>query len=161
MVKRALDGFYSCIYFWAKNLVLFPKASVRLFKKYFAQIFRHSLSLYEELGKAGGHEPPLFLLPCHILAFFSSGSHEPPLFPLPFHHIWLFRAKLLFYMVYLDPLKCDFKNPVMSRKKAQLKPFFQFYLRLIVILCVEFWKCFTMQFLTNFTEYCILKYHKV
>ena len=31
----------------------------------------------DERGKAGGHEPPLFPLPCHILAFFSSGSHEP------------------------------------------------------------------------------------
>ena len=52
--------------------------------------------LYTERGKAGGHEPPLFPLPCHILAFFSFGSHEPPLFLLPYHHIWLFRAKLLF-----------------------------------------------------------------
>ena len=41
---------------------------------------------YKERGKAGGHEPPLFPLPCHILAFFSSGSHEPPLFPLSYHH---------------------------------------------------------------------------
>ena len=49
-----------------------------------------------ERGKAGSHEPPLFPLPYHILAFFFSGSHEPPLFPLPYHHIWLFRAKLLF-----------------------------------------------------------------
>ena len=40
-----------------------------------------------EEGKAGGHEPPLFPLLGHILAFFSSGSHEPPLFPLPGHHI--------------------------------------------------------------------------
>ena len=43
--------------------------------------------LQEEQGKAGGHEPPLFPLPGHILAFFSSGSHEPPLYPLPYHHI--------------------------------------------------------------------------
>ena len=35
-----------------------------------------------ERGKAGGHKPPLFPLPGHILAFFSSGSHEPPLYPL-------------------------------------------------------------------------------
>ena len=52
--------------------------------------------LFSKWGKAGGHEPPLFPLPCHILAFFSSGSHEPPLFPLPYHHIWLFRAKHFF-----------------------------------------------------------------
>ena len=26
--------------------------------------------LHDERGKAGGHEPPLFPLPCHILAFF-------------------------------------------------------------------------------------------
>ena len=50
----------------------------------------------DERGKAGGHEPPLFPLPGHILAFFSSGSHEPSLFPLPYHHIGLFRAKLPF-----------------------------------------------------------------
>ena len=31
----------------------------------------------EERGMACSHEPPLFPLPCHILAFFSSGSHEP------------------------------------------------------------------------------------
>ena len=61
-------------------------------------------------GKAGGHEPPLFPLPCHILAFLSSGSYEPPLFPLQCHHIWLFRAKLLFKMVYLESLKCDFQK---------------------------------------------------
>ena len=41
----------------------------------------------EERGKAGGHEPPLFPLPLHILAFFSSCSHEPPLFPLPYHKV--------------------------------------------------------------------------
>ena len=35
-----------------------------------------------EQGKAGGHEPPLFPLPCHILAFLSSGNPEPPLFSL-------------------------------------------------------------------------------
>ena len=29
-----------------------------------------------ERGKTGGHEPTLFPLPSHILAFFSSGSHE-------------------------------------------------------------------------------------
>ena len=40
-----------------------------------------------EQGKAGGHEPPLFPLPCRILAFFTSGSHEPPLFPLPCHFL--------------------------------------------------------------------------
>ena len=38
---------------------------------------------YNERGKAGGHEPPLFPLPFHTLAFLSSGSHEPPLFTLP------------------------------------------------------------------------------
>ena len=102
--------FIVVIYFWAKNLVLFPKASVRLFKKYFVQIFHHLLSLYEERGKAGGHEPPLFPLPWYTLAFFSFGSHEPPLFPLLYHYIWLFRAKLLFYMVYLGPLQGDFKK---------------------------------------------------
>ena len=33
----------------------------------------------DERGKAGGHEPPLFPLPYHILAFFFSAamSHEP------------------------------------------------------------------------------------
>ena len=30
----------------------------------------------EERGMACSHEPPLFPLPCHILAFFSSGSYE-------------------------------------------------------------------------------------
>jgi len=35
-----------------------------------------------ERGKAGGHEPPPFPLPCHILAFFSSDGHAPPLFRL-------------------------------------------------------------------------------
>ena len=49
--------------------------------------------------RQGGHEPPLFPLPGHILAFFSFGSHEPPLFPLRYHHIWLFRVKLIFLMV--------------------------------------------------------------
>ena len=49
-----------------------------------------------ERGRADGHEPPLFPLLCHILAFFSSGSHESALFPLPGHHIGLFLAKLLF-----------------------------------------------------------------
>ena len=42
-----------------------------------------------EQGKAGGHEPPLFPLPGHILAFFSSGSHELPLFPLSWRS-WIF-----------------------------------------------------------------------
>ena len=31
----------------------------------------------------------------------------------------------------------------------------------INILCVEFLNCFTIKCLTNLTEYCILKYHKV
>ena len=31
----------------------------------------------------------------------------------------------------------------------------------INILCVEFLNCLTMKFLTNLTEYCTLKYHKV
>ena len=52
------------------------------------------------------------------------------------------------------------KKPAASLKKAQLKPFFQLYLWLISC-CVEFLNCFTMKFLTNLTEYCILKYHKV
>ena len=52
------------------------------------------------------------------------------------------------------------KNPAASRKKEQLKPFFQFYLRLI--FCVlNSYNCFTMKFLTNLSDYCILKYHKV
>ena len=47
-------------------------------KVYFKQI---CMRLYrwhwDERGKAGGHEPPLFPLPCHTLAFLSSGSYEP------------------------------------------------------------------------------------
>ena len=35
-----------------------------------------------ERGKAVGHEPPLFPLPCHILAFLSSGSLGPQPFGL-------------------------------------------------------------------------------
>ena len=38
------------------------------------------------------------------------GGHEPLLFPLPYHHIWLFQAKLFFYLIYLMPLKCDFQK---------------------------------------------------
>ena len=48
-------------------------------------------------GKAGGHEPLLFPLSCHKLAFFSSGSHKSPLFPLPVHHIWLFLGQNYFF----------------------------------------------------------------
>ena len=43
-------------------------------------IWEESGRWYEERGKAGGHEPPLFPLPGHILAFFSSGNHEPHYF---------------------------------------------------------------------------------
>ena len=75
----------------------------------FARILVWSF-LSEKRGKVGGHEPPLLPLPWHILAFFTSGSREPPLFPLPYHDIWLFRAKLLLYMVYLGPLQGDFKK---------------------------------------------------
>ena len=42
--------------------------------------------------KAGGHEPPLFPLPCHILAFLSFGSYGPPLLTL--------QGKTTFKMVY-------------------------------------------------------------
>ena len=108
----------------------------------------------------GGQEPPLFPLPCYILAFFSSGSHEPPLFPLPYHHIWLFRAKLLFEMVYLGPLKCDFWKSSRVTQKSTTQTIFSILLK-IDILWVEFLNCFTRKFLTNLIEYCILKYHKV
>ena len=114
----------------------------------------------DERGKSGGHEPPLFPLPCHILAFLSSGSHEPPLFPLPYHHIWLFRAKLLFWMVYLGPLKCDFWKSSRVTQKSTTQTIFSILLK-IDILWVEFLNCFTRKFLTNLIEYCILKYHKV
>ena len=46
----------------------------------------------------------------HICFFFSSGSHDPPLFPLLYHHIFLFRTKLLFEIIYLGPLNCDFQG---------------------------------------------------
>ena len=37
-----------------------------------------------ERGKAGGHKPQHFPLPCHILTFFSSGgSHEPQPYGIP------------------------------------------------------------------------------
>ena len=86
-----------------------------------------------------------------------AGGHEPPLFPLPYHHIWLFRAKLLFWMVYLWPLKCDFKKSSRVTQSSTTQTFFSIKVN---ILCVEFLNCFTMKFLTNLTEYCILKYHK-
>ena len=75
---------------WRKSLYL-----PFLYKQKTCKLITYFLWVWRA-GKAGGHEPPLFPLPGHILAFSSSGSHEPPLYPLPYHHIWLFRAKLLF-----------------------------------------------------------------
>ena len=86
-----------------------------------------------ERGKAGGHEPPLFPLQYHILAFFSSGSNEP--------------------------LKCDFKKSSRVTLKSTTQTIASILLK-INILCVEFFNCFTKKVLTNLTEYCMLKYHK-
>ena len=56
-------------------------------------------------------------------------------------------------------LNVIFENPAASCKKAQLMNHFFNSTYLINILCVEFFNCFTMKFLANLTEYCILKYH--
>ena len=54
-----------------------------------------------------------------------AGGHEPPLFPLPGHHIWLFRAKLPYWMVYLGPLGWDFqKSSRVTLKKHNSYHFF-------------------------------------
>ena len=57
-------------------------------------------------------------------------------------------------MVYLGPLKCDFKNPATSLKKAQLKPFFNS--TKINILCVEFLKLSNNE-IWQIWQYCILE----
>ena len=62
-------------------------------------------------------------------------------------------------MVYLGPLKCDFKKSSRVTQKSTTQTIFSILLK-INISCVEFLNCFAMKFLTNLTEYCILKYHK-
>ena len=49
-----------------------------------------------ERGKAGGHKPQPFPIPCHILAFLSSGSHEPQPIGLPCHTIDVPRGRLFY-----------------------------------------------------------------
>ena len=127
---------------------IFLLAMIEL-KKYFSH----------ERGKAGGHEPPLFPLPCHILAFFSSGSHEPPLFPLLYHHIGLFRAKYFLNGIF-RAFKVWFYKIQPRHSKKHNSNHFSTLLK-ITVLFVEFLNCFTKKFLKNLTEYCILKYHKV
>ena len=63
----------------------YQRYNQRQYLSIFTALVKHHHSV--ERGKAGSHEPPLFTLPDHILAFFSSSSHEPPLFPLLYHHI--------------------------------------------------------------------------
>ena len=86
------------VYDWLKDTKWLPYGHVLPFVSGSSKNLPEEKGQYSlaERGKAGGHEPPLFPLLCHILAFLSSGSHEPLPFPLPYHHIWLFRAKLLF-----------------------------------------------------------------
>ena len=69
-------------------------------------------------------------------------------------------GKTTFSMVYLGPVKCDFKKSSRVTQKSTTQTIFSTPLK-INILCVEFLNCFTMKSLTNLTEYCILKYHKV
>ena len=116
-------------------------------KKYFSQGWEAaacnftSLALSSERGKAGGHEPPLFHLPGHILPVFSSGSMS--------HYYFLFRTttfdssgKNYFFKCYIKGLlSVIIKNPAASRKKTQ--PIFSI-LQKINILCVEFLNCFTI-----------------
>ena len=68
------------------------------------QSFLQKKRYYNERGKAGGHEPPLFPLPYHILAFFSSGISPsvPPHLTLP--------GKTTFLNGINIPLKCNFKK---------------------------------------------------
>ena len=57
------------------------------------------------------------------------------------------------------PLKFDFKKSSRVTQKSTTQTIFSFLLK-INILCFEFLNCSKMKFLTNLTEYCILKYHK-
>ena len=69
-------------------------------------------------------------------------------------------GKTAFQMVYLGPLKCDFKKSSRVTQKSTTKTIFSILLK-INILCVEFFNWFTKKFLRNLTEYCILKYHNL
>ena len=111
-------------------------------------------------GKAGGHEPPLFPLPYHILAFFlfrqpwatTSSPSVPPHLNLP--------GKITFLNGIFRAFKVWFKKIQPRHAKKYNSNHFSILLK-INILCIEFLNCFTMTFLRNVTEYCILKYHKV
>ena len=74
----------------------------------------------------------------------------------PFDYSW----QNYFFKWYIWPLKCDFKKSSRVTQKSTTQTIFSILLK-IDILCVEFLNCFTIKFLTNLTEYCILKYHKV
>ena len=102
-----------------------------LVRPYFADNYN-----VNERGKAGGHEPPLFPLPCHIFAFFSSGSHEPPLFPLPYHRAFDSSGQNYFFKWYIWPLKCDFKKSSRVTQKSTTQAIFSTVLIKINILCV-------------------------
>ena len=43
--------------------------------------------LPKELGKAGGHKPQPFSLPCYILAMLFFGNHEPKSHDFPCHFL--------------------------------------------------------------------------
>ena len=66
-----------CINWFVIHLHLFLGSCCIFWKRKYLRwvfIFMNYQTLVEKQGKAGGHEPPLFPLSGHILAFFSSGT---------------------------------------------------------------------------------------
>ena len=82
------------------------------------------------------------------------------------HHYFPFRTTTFdssgqnYFLVYLGPLTCDFKKSSRVTQKGTTQTIFLILLK-IYILLVEFLNCYTMNFLTNLTEYSTLKYNKV
>ena len=61
-------------------------------------------------------------------------------------------------MVYLAPLKCDFKKIQPRHAKISRTQIICSILLKINILCVEFLNCFTIKYLTNLTDPCLPNY---
>ena len=76
--QEYLFSFLSLLFTYLWDLVI-SNFDVRAFF-----ISEPSSKLSRKRGKAGGHKPQHFPIPCHILAFLSSGSHKPKPFGLQY-----------------------------------------------------------------------------
>ena len=92
IAKKKINNFFSMRIFF----IYTKKQNSERVKKF--NIFSCNFSHWDERGKACGHEPPLFPLLCHILAFLFSGSHKPQPLCLLSHNIWVFGNVYVFLL---------------------------------------------------------------